>query len=795
MTPQADVDQVVDGMNPRTGQPTRLGVLTSGGDAQGMNAAVRAVVRTALAAGAVPFAILEGWEGAIRGGDSIKRMDWSSVSSILAKGGTVIGTARSKGFRDYEGRLTAAANLLSAGIDRLVVIGGDGSLAGADEFRSEWTQILADLVEQGRITQQVADDHPELTLVGLVGSIDNDLVGSDMTIGADTALDRIVSAMDMLSSTAASHQRTFIVEVMGRRCGYLPLMSAVAGGADYVFTPENPAQPGWQHELCRRLEMGRKAGRRESMVLVAEGACDSEGNPITAEHVGQAVREELGEDARVTTLGHVQRGGAPSAYDRWMSTLLGYCAVQELLEEENFGTASILGVRRNRVARLPMMQAIQDTRAVADLIEEGQYDAARRARGASYYEMGEIFQILSEPPQLHESAERPARVAILHAGGLAPGMNTAARAAVRIGLHRGWTVLGVEGSWQGLTDGEVRELAWNDVEGWAFDGGAELGTRRDVPRVEEFYALGRAIENQQIDALIVIGGFTAYLAVNEMTKSRAHFPAFRIPTILIPASIDNNLPGTELSVGADTAINNAVWALDRIKESAAASRRCFVAESMGRRCGYLALMSGMASGAEYVYLNEFPLTLDGLSKDVEVLRESFERGRRLFLVVMNEETSTHYDREFISRAIEASGEGLFDVRDSALGYIQQGGEPTPFDRLLATRFAKGAVDHLDRALRDRDDSAVYIGTGRQGMRTVPITRMEEDVDIPNRRPWQQWWLALHTVTETVSLQGADVPVRKIDVPHVEPVSVQMQRQMERAAEAKRKQNQQIESSK
>lgn len=771
--------KLISGINPRTGLPFRLGVLTSGGDAQGMNAAVRAVVRTALAAGAEPYAILEGWEGAIRGGDSIKKMEWSSVSSILAKGGTSIGTARSIEFREYSGRLKAAENLLNAGIDRLVVIGGDGSLAGADEFRSEWQQILGDLVGEGRISVEVAQKHPELTLIGLVGSIDNDLVGSDMTIGADTALSRIVSAMDMLTSTAASHQRTFIVEVMGRRCGYLPLMSAVAGGADYVFTPEMPAGPNWRDEMCAKLELGREAGRRESMILVAEGARDTEGTAITSEDVADAVREGLGEDARSTILGHVQRGGAPSAYDRWMSTVLGYSATQELFAPENYGGAFILGVRHNRVASLPMVEAIKDTRAVADLIKRGDYEAARRARGDSYYEMGEIFRILSDPPQTRDRTDQPRRVAILHAGGLAPGMNTAARAAVRIGLHHGWSVLGIENSWAGLQDGEIKELEWDDVEGWAFDGGATLGTRRGVPEVEQYYALGRAIENNNIDALIVIGGFAAYEAVERMTKARSHFPAFRLPTVLVPASIDNNLPGTELSIGADTAINNNVWALDRIKESAAASRRCFVAEAMGRRCGYLALMSGMASGAEYIYLNEDPLTLDELSFDIGKMRTSFESGRRLFLVVMNEETSTHYDRDFIARAIEADGEGLFDVRDSALGYIQQGGEPTPFDRLLATRFAKAALDHLEAAFRDGDDAAVYLGTGHNGTHSSDVSQMTPHIDQAKRRPNYQWWLDLRPIAQTVSLEDSDEPVVRITVERANPVPQELQEKLDR----------------
>jgi len=242
----------------------RIGVLTSGGDAQGMNAAVRAVVRTALAKGAQPYAILEGWQGACDGGDSIKKMGWSDVSSILAEGGTVIGTARSAEFRTYEGRHRSAANLLEHGIDHLVVIGGDGSLSGTNEFRKEWPQHVAELVAEGVITQEFADAHPALIIVGLVGSIDNDMVGTDMTIGADTALHRILDAIDQLTSTAASHQRTFVVEVMGRHCGYLPLMAAVAGGADYVFTPEDPAGPGWQDDLAEHLRLGREAGRRES---------------------------------------------------------------------------------------------------------------------------------------------------------------------------------------------------------------------------------------------------------------------------------------------------------------------------------------------------------------------------------------------------------------------------------------------------------------------------------------------------------------------------------------------------
>lgn len=776
--------ELINGINTRTGEPYRLGVLTSGGDAQGMNAAVRSVVRAALAAGAEPFAIMEGWDGAVSGGEAIKKMEWSSVSSILNKGGTVIGTARSAEFREYAGRHRAAKNLLDKRIDGIIVIGGDGSLTGADVFRREWAQHVAELVEEGEITPEVAADYPALTLVGLVGSIDNDLVGTDMTIGTDTALTRIIDAMDMLASTAASHQRTFIVEVMGRHCGYLPLMSAVAGGADFVFTPEDPAGSNWREDMCIKVRMGREAGRRESIILVAEGARDINGDPLTTNDVKEALKEGLGEDGKVTVLGHIQRGGVPTAYDRWMPTLLGYAAVQELFDPAAHGKGSILGVRHNRVTRLPLEESIINTRAVAGLIEEGKYIGARKARGNSFYQMGNIFYILSDPPQLQDKRKKNKRVAILHAGGLAPGMNTAVRTAVRLGLGLGWEILGVEGSWAGLRDEKIRELKWDDVEGWAFDGGAVLGTRRRLPKREEYYALGRSIERNEIDALLVIGGHAAYMAVLDLHEARGYFPALNIPIVLIPASIDNNLPGSELSIGADTAINNAVWALDRTKESASASRRCFVAETMGRKCGYLALMSGMASGAEYIFLNEEPLTLDDLSHDLDLMRESFEAGRRVFMVVMNEETSSHYDREFIARAIEAAGEGLFDVRDSALGHIQQGGRPSAFDRILATRLTHQALVYLKKAFRKDDNRAVYLGVTGEGIKSRSIATMPEELDMDKRRPYQQWWMPLRWVSEIVSLENAALPVRTIPIAHASPVSVTEQHKIDTAMKEK-----------
>lgn len=745
--------------------PVRIGVLTSGGDAQGMNAAVRAVVRTTLRLGAQPYAVMEGWAGAVAGGEGIRPLNWDSVGSILHRGGTIIGTARSKEFPTREGMLSAAANLLEHGIDRLVVIGGDGSLTGTNEFRKAWPSLLAELMTTGRITSEVAAAHPQLMIAGIVGSIDNDLVGTDMTIGADSALHRIMEAIDSLSSTAASHQRTFVIEVMGRHCGYLALMSAVAGGCDYVFVPELPPADGWEEDMCNKLQAGRAAGRRDSLVIVAEGAQDREGNRITAADVCDVLEERLGEDARVTILGHVQRGGRPSAYDRWMSTLLGYAAAQEVLRATPESEPHIIGVRHNRIAHLPLMESVENTRAVATYIKDGDYEAAVEARGASFAQMLQIFENMSTPPlqSSHNEASpvKNKRVAILHAGGLAPGMNTAARAAVRLGIDHGLTMLGIEGGFPGLLDGAVKELSWADVEGWVGEGGAALGTHRDYPTIEQLYSIGRSLESNHIDGLIVIGGFNAYLGAHTLIKERDRYPAFNIPIVCVPASIDNNLPGSELSIGADTAVNSTVSTLDAIKLSASASKRCFVAEVMGRRCGYLTLISGLATGAEKVYLPEHDASLDEIASATSDMVKSFRDGRRLYLVLRNEAACGLYSTKLLADVFAQESNGLYDVRESVIGHVQQGGNPTAFDRLMATRLVTNAMQVLVDELVAGTARGHYVGLVNGEFRDSPLAHMNDELDLVNRRPRDQWWLRLEHVIPVVSQDEVAIDKSKL----------------------------------
>ena len=236
-------------------------------------------------------------------------------------------------------------------------------------------------------------------------------------------------------------------------------------------------------------------------------------------------------------------------------------------------------------------------------------------------------------------------------------------------------MLGVYGSFRGLIDGDVRELDWGDVEGWTSRGGAELGISRHVPTVKDLYAIGRGLEQHQIDALLIIGGWDAFEAAHTLNAERDRYPAFQIPMICLPATIDNNMPNSELSVGADSALNLIVDSIDRVRQAGTASRRCFVVETMGGYCGYLALLGGLSGGAVRVYLHEEGITLQDLSHDVERMVDSFRVGQRLFLTVMNEKASPMYTSDFLCRLFEQESHGLFDAREVVLGQTQQGGTP------------------------------------------------------------------------------------------------------------------------
>ncbi|MDD4993579.1 MAG: 6-phosphofructokinase [Paludibacter sp.] len=307
-----------------------IGVLTSGGDSPGMNAAVRSVTRAAIFNGIRVKAIYRGYRGLIT--NEIVEFQTQNVSNIIQQGGTILKSARCAEFRTPEGRKQAYDNMTAAGIDALVVIGGDGTFTGARIFAQEYN----------------------VPIVGLPGTIDNDLYGTDSTIGYDTALNTIVEAVDKIRDTATSHERLFFIEVMGRDAGFLALNSALASGAEAAIIPERETQVDQLEELIKN---GFRKSKNSSIVIVAE-------SDITGGATGLAERmhnEHPEYDVRVTILGHIQRGGSPSAFDRILASRMGVAAIDALMDEQR---SIMIGIVNDEIVHVPFTKAIKDDKPV-----------------------------------------------------------------------------------------------------------------------------------------------------------------------------------------------------------------------------------------------------------------------------------------------------------------------------------------------------------------------------------------------------------------------------------------------
>ncbi|XP_073323865.1 phosphofructokinase, muscle b isoform X2 [Pagrus major] len=735
-----------------------IAVLTSGGDAQGMNAAVRATVRVGLYTGAKVYFVHEGYQGLVDGGDNIRPATWESVSMMLQLGGTVIGSARCQDFRTKEGRTKAACNLVKLGITNLCVIGGDGTLTGANQFRTEWPELLADLVRTGKITSNEAKSSSHLNIVGMVGSIDNDFCGTDMTIGTDSALHRIIEIVDAITTTAQSHQRTFILEVMGRHCGYLALVTALACGADWVFIPEMPPEDGWEEHLCRRLMDQRGRGSRLNIIIVAEGAIDRKGKPITCEQIKELISKKLGFDTRTTILGHVQRGGTPSAFDRILASRMGVEAVMALLEATPDTPACVVSLSGNMAVRLPLMECVQVTKDVTIAMSEGRFDDAVKLRGKSFENNWTTYKMLAHVHLPDKKSN--INVAILNVGAPCAGMNAIVRSAVRIGILQGHQMLAVHDGYEGLAHGQVEPIGWSGVAGWTGKGGSNLGTKRNLPG-EFMEEISLSITKFNIHSIIIIGGFEAFTGGLQMVQAREKYEELCIPIVVVPATVSNNIPGSDFSVGADTALNTITMTCDRIKQSAAGTkRRVFIVETMGGHCGYLATMAGLASGADAAYIYEEPFNIHELEMNVEHLVEKMKTTVKRGLILRNEKCNANYTTDFIFNLYSEEGKGVFDCRKNVLGHMQQGGTPSPFDRNFGTKMGIKAVLWLTDKLKEcyrhgrifanSADSACVLGMRKRALVFQPLAELKEETDFEHRIPKTEWWLKLRPILKILA---------------------------------------------
>ncbi|XP_039670879.1 ATP-dependent 6-phosphofructokinase, platelet type-like isoform X1 [Perca fluviatilis] len=743
-----------------SGAGKSIAVLTSGGDAQGMNAAVRAVVRMGIYVGAKVYFIHEGYQGMVDGGDNIKEATWESVSSMLQVGGTVIGSARCKEFRSHEGRLKAAHNLVQRSITNLCVIGGDGSLTGANLFREEWSGLLDELLQQGLIDKEAACSNSELHIVGMVGSIDNDFCGTDMTIGTDSALHRIIEVVDAIMTTAQSHQRTFVLEVMGRHCGYLALVSALACGADWVFIPEMPPEDGWEDSMCQKLSENRADKKRLNIIIVAEGAIDCHNKAVTPDYIKDLVVRCLGFDTRVTILGHVQRGGTPSAFDRILASRMGVEAVLALLEASATTPACVVSLVGNQAVRLPLMECVQMTQEVQKAMDEKKFEEAVRLRGRSFENNLTTYRLLSYRKADSELPNSSFNVAVLNVGAPAAGMNAAVRSAVRVGITEGHKMLAVSDGFEGFYKGHIKEIKWGDVGGWTGQGGSLLGTKRTLPG-KHLDKIAEQIKIHNINALLVIGGFEAFESLLQLYEARADYEELCIPMCMLPATISNNVAGTDLSIGADTSINAIVETCDRIKQSASGTkRRVFIIETMGGYCGYLATVGGLAAGADTVYIYEEPFDIRDLQANVEHLTQKMKTSIQRGIVLRNENSNENFTTDFIYQLYTEEGRGVFDCRKNILGHMQQGGAPSPFDRNFGTKIAAKAIQWITRTLKESykggrvfansEDTACLLGMRRRALVFQPVSQLRDQTDFVHRIPKEQWWLKLRPLMKILA---------------------------------------------
>lgn len=529
-------------------------------------------------------------------------------------------------------------------------------------------------------------------------------------------------------------------------------MAALASEADQVFIPEDPVPNNWVEKLCKRLAQERKSGQRLNIIIVAEGAIDREGKPITAELVKNVVVENLQQDTRITVLGHVQRGGSPSAFDRILGCRMGAEAVMALMEASPDTEPCVVSLDGNQAVRLPLMECVRRTKAVAQAMADKNWELAVQLRGRSFARNLETYKMLTRlkpPKEAFDASGKPAEgltLAVMHVGAPACGMNAAVRSFVRNCIYRGDTVLGIHDGMEGFISGNIVNMEWSDVTGWVAQGGAFLGTKRTLPGDKKAEIAAR-IKQFNIQGLLIIGGFEAYQAGLEIYEGRAQFPEFCIPLVVIPATISNNVPGTDFSLGSDTALNEITEICDRIRQSAQGTkRRVFVIETMGGYCGYLSTLAGLAGGADAAYIYEEKFSIKDLQQDVYHMASKMTGGIQRGLILRNEKANDNYNTDFIYRLYSEEGKGLFTARMNVLGHMQQGGSPTPFDRNMGTKMAAKClhwlVESIQKGPANLPDSACLLGIVKRQYKFSPLEDLKAQTNFAQRIPKQQWWMKL-----------------------------------------------------
>ena len=675
-------------------QVKKIALLTSGGDAPGMNAAVRGAARAALNKGWEVYGIKEGYRGLLTGGENIFPLDWVDVSWNFREGGTFLGSARcpelkGEGSQARALKERALLNLQKLNISSLVIVGGDGSLTGG--------YALFKMLQNKEYTNPDLKNM-QLSIVGIPGSIDNDIAFTDMSIGVDTTLNTIVECIDKLRDTATSHRRVIIVEVMGRRRGYLAVMSGLATGADRVFVREEKINRNELNKLLLVLRKSFDCGQKAGIIVRAEGARFS--TSFLKETIDLLLKPER--EVRETVLGHLQRGGNPTVFERTLATRMGVKAI-EVLEEAHL-EPQLVGLRAKNLTSVSLSKSLTKIRTPSF-----QNDLSPNTKNAFH-----LSRMLENPP---EGKFRGTTIALLTDGNNVSGMNMAIRAVARLALNRGIEVKGIKGGFQGLTrgPGSTLKLEWSMLEMKSIlrRAGTLLGVSSSgfTMNKKTFGTLPQQVKQLGIDGLIVIGNNISYRYAHTLA------PLINLPVVGVPANLNCTMPGTDWVIGMDSTLNDLLAGIDRASDAAHVKRKIFIIILHGDYCSCLARLVALAGGAEQLLIGGDLLTPRGQSsfrkqvrQSVTELKKMFDMGKTFGTLVYSSKYVEETDNsiQHIKQAIDEAGITL-DVTVVPLETSLGGIIPTAFDRILAKRLGEKALETLQKKMRDRDSTFQTVG--------------------------------------------------------------------------------------
>ena len=622
----------------------KIAVLTSGGDAPGMNAAVRAVVRTAISYGMEVMGVKRGFSGLID--NDMVELSAGSVADIIQRGGTFLFTARCPEMMTKEGQDIAAQNCRKNGIEAIVVIGGDGSFRGC--------QSLAD---RG------------INVIGIPGTIDLDIACTEYTIGFDTAVNTAMEAIDNIRDTSTSQERCSIIEVMGRHAGYIALWCGIANGAEAVLTTELYNYE--EQKLIADIQNKRKSGRKHYIIVNAEGIGDSE-------DMAKRIEYATGMPTSATILGYLQRGGNPTCKDRVFASAMGAKAVDIIV---NGGKKRVVAFKNGAFVDYDMDEALAMKKSLDPFLVDMLSRLTRKGEGKMLLKEGMLKS--QGQSQGHKT------IGILTSGADAPGMNAAIRAVVRSAIGYNMKVIGFQRGFNGILEKDYIEMS-NKTMSETVQKGGTLLLAANCPEFRTEDGVKKAVANLKeigIDALVLIGGAGTMRGGMDLISKG-------INVIGIPATIDLDVACTEYTIGFDTAVNTAMNAIDKVRDTSHSHERCSIIEVAGVKSGYNALWCGIANGAEEIITPEY--YDHNVQRIISEIISKKRLGKRLHLIINSEavgkSSSLAKDIDFAT--------GL-EARATVLGMLQYGGTPTCQDRVYASAMGGKAVEAINSGKSNR----------------------------------------------------------------------------------------------